>query len=72
VPGRPTAAARALTPVSAAAFDPYDDGQGDNSRLAHLAIDAGPATGWHTDWYATASFGNLKPGTDLLLDMAAR
>jgi hypothetical protein len=27
--------------------------------------------GWHTHWYATAAFGQLKPGTGLLLDMGA-
>ena len=44
-------------------------GQGDNADLAHLAIDANPATAWHTDWYTTAHFGNLYPGTGLLVDM---
>jgi hypothetical protein len=61
--------ARTLTPVSALAFDPYGNGQGENDQLAPLAIDANPATAWHTDWYTTASFGNLKPGAGLLLDM---
>ena len=42
---------------------------GDNPELARLAIDGSPATAWHTQWYATAAFGNLKPGTGLLLDM---
>ena len=50
-------------------FDPYGDGQGENNQLAYLAIDGNPATAWHTEWYASASFGNLKPGTGLLLDM---
>jgi len=63
------APARTLTPVSAAAFGPPGAGQGDNSDLAPLAIDANPATAWHTDWYATARFGNLYPGTGLLVDM---
>jgi cytoskeletal protein RodZ len=62
-------AARTLTPVSAAAFGPSGAGQGDNGGLAHLAIDANPATAWHTDWYTTARFGNLYPGTGLLVDM---
>ncbi len=59
---------RVLTPASAAAFG-FSGGQGDNSDLAHLAIDRNPATAWHTDWYTTAQFGNLYPGTGLLLDM---
>jgi O-antigen/teichoic acid export membrane protein len=63
--GRP----RVLKPVSAVSFDPYGDGQGENNQLAYLAIDGNPATAWHTDWYATASFGDMKLGTGLLLDM---
>jgi hypothetical protein len=61
--------ARTLTPVSAAAFGPSGTGQGDAPQLAPLAIDGHPATAWHTDWYATASFGGLYAGTGLLLDM---
>jgi O-antigen/teichoic acid export membrane protein len=65
----PVPSVRALKPVSAVAFDPYGDSQGENSSLVPLAIDASRATSWHTQWYATARFGNLKPGTGLLLDM---
>ena len=61
--------AQVLKPVSAVSFDPYGDGLGGNNQLAYLAIDGNPATAWHTEWYASASFGNLKPGTGLLLDM---
>jgi hypothetical protein len=60
---------RALTPASAAAFGPAGAGQGDNPALAPLAIDANPTTAWHTDWYTSAQFGNLYPGTGLLVDM---
>ena len=67
-----TATARALKPVRAMSFDPYSTGQGENAQLAPLAIDANPATAWHTDWYASARFGSLKPGTGLLLDMGRR
>jgi hypothetical protein len=59
---------RALTPAAAAAFG-SSGGRGDNSDLARLAIDGNPATAWHTDWYATPRFGNLYPGTGLLVDM---
>jgi len=65
----PAANLRALKPVSATPFDPYGSGQGENSDLAPRAIDTSPATAWHTQWYTTARFGNLKPGTGLLLDM---
>jgi O-antigen/teichoic acid export membrane protein len=68
-PAAAVPSARALKPVSATAFDPYGDGQGENNSLVPLAIDASRATAWHTQWYATARFGNLKPGTGLLLDM---
>jgi hypothetical protein len=63
------AAVRTLTPASAAAFGASGAGQGDNGGLAPLAIDANPATAWHTDWYTSAHFGNLYPGTGLLVDM---
>jgi len=68
-PPRPAVAARALPPASAAAFGPLGESDGDNPQLARLAIDGSPATAWHTQWYTTAAFGNLKPGTGLLLDM---
>lgn len=68
-PATPGSAVRTLTPASAAAFNPASAAQGDHADLAHLAIDADPATAWHTDWYATAHFGNLYPGTGLLVDM---
>jgi cytoskeletal protein RodZ len=66
---RGTVPVRALTPVSATAFGPYGAGQGDNPQVASLAIDRDRATAWRTDWYTTAQFGNLYPGTGLLLDM---
>ena len=62
----PTAA---LAPVSAAAFGPEGTAEGDNPQNAALALAGHPATPWHTSWYATARFGDLKAGTGLLLDM---
>jgi hypothetical protein len=62
----PAVPALTLTPVSAAAFGPAG---GDNPQLARLAVDGNRATGWHTDRYTSARFGNLYPGTGLLLDM---
>lgn len=58
-----------LKPVSAGSFNPYGNGQDENSKLAPSAIDDNSATAWRTAWYASARFGNLKPGTGLLLDM---
>jgi transcriptional regulator with XRE-family HTH domain len=59
------AAAAQLVPVSVTAFGP---GGGDNPQLAHLVL-SGNGGGWHSDWYTSASFGNLYQGTGLLLDM---
>jgi len=59
---------RILRPVSAAAFG-FAGRPGDHGELARLAIDRNPATAWNTDWYTTARFGNLYPGTGLLVDM---
>jgi hypothetical protein len=58
-----------LTPVSAAAFGPGGTAQGDNPQNARLALAGNPATPWHTSWYATARFGDLRTGTGLLLDL---
>jgi X-X-X-Leu-X-X-Gly heptad repeat protein len=66
----PTAAqAQPLSPVSVTAFGPGGAGQGDNPNLAPLAITSNPSAGWHSDWYSTASFGDMQSGTGLLLDM---
>jgi hypothetical protein len=62
------ASPRVITPASASAIG-FAGRPGDNSDLANLAIDRKPATAWRTDWYTTALFGNLYPGTGLLLDM---
>jgi hypothetical protein len=70
----PTAAASApapvpLTAVRATAFGPGGSGQGDDPQQASLTLEPSDSTGWHTDWYASASFGGLQSGTGLLLDM---
>jgi putative peptidoglycan lipid II flippase len=65
-------AVHTLTPVSATSFDPYGTGQGENSSLAPLAIDARLGTAWHTEWYASPRLGNLKPGTGLLIELGQR
>lgn len=59
----------ALTPASAAAFQPFGAKHGDHANLAYLAIDGRLTTAWDTDWYKTAHLGNLYPGTGLLVDM---
>jgi hypothetical protein len=68
-PAVPLTTSVPLTPASAAAFGAGGAGQGDNPQDARLAIDHSRATAWTTDWYTSARFGNLYPGTGLLLDM---
>jgi hypothetical protein len=64
---KPTPRTRLLTPAGAQALG--FSGTGDDSANAHLAIDGNPGTAWRTDWYTSAAFGNLYPGTGLLVDM---
>lgn len=65
----PVAATTVLKPAGIAAYGPGGTGQGDNPGLAPLALGGNAAKPWHSDWYATPRFGNLQPGTGLLLDM---
>ena len=63
----PVAATTPLKPLSVAAFG--GTRSGDHPDLAPFALDGNAAKPWHTDWYATPQFGNLQPGTGLMLDM---
>jgi hypothetical protein len=65
----PVPEAQALAPVAAAAFGPTGTGTGDDPGNAYEAIDASAATAWLTAWYRSAAFGDLQPGTGLLIDM---
>jgi Helix-turn-helix domain len=65
-PAQTAGPAQPLAPVRATAFGPNG---GDNPQLAHLVIGGRHAAGWHSDWYTSARFGNLYPGTGLLLNM---
>ncbi|HEX6450393.1 MAG TPA: helix-turn-helix domain-containing protein [Trebonia sp.] len=57
-------------PVSLAeAFGPNGPADGDNPDNAMNTVRPGAAGPWTTQWYATATFGQLKSGTGLLLDM---
>jgi cytoskeletal protein RodZ len=71
-PAPPAVPVQVLRPVKAVAFGPRGTKTGDNPRQAAAVIHASHATGWHSDWYNTAAFGHLKPGTGLLLDMGRR
>lgn len=65
----PSQASARLAAASATAFGPGGTAQGDNPQQAALVLNRRDRAGWHTDWYATARFGNLQPGTGLLLNM---
>ena len=53
-------------------FGPGGEGTGTARRPRPLAVDGSRATAWHSDWYTSAAFGNLKPGTGLLVDLGRR
>ncbi len=65
------AAAVVLKPVSANSFDAYgNDGGNENGTEAQYAIAGIHGRYWHTSYYLNyPAFGNLKPGTGLILDM---
>ncbi len=66
-PSPARSAARALTVASVAAFGPNGTSDGDNPGIASRVLNGGGA--WYSSWYATPQFGNLQPGTGILLDM---
>jgi hypothetical protein len=61
--------AHPLGVTSAAAFGPDGLSDGDNPGLASRIVDVSTDLAWYSEWYATPYFGNLKPGTGILLDM---
>jgi hypothetical protein len=75
-PTRPSASSPAhvttITPTSASGFDalnPADAGD-ENSNLAGNVLDGNPQ-GWNTQYYDSAHFGNLKPGTGFILNLGS-
>ncbi|MCW2936716.1 MAG: hypothetical protein JWM19_7678 [Actinomycetia bacterium] len=58
-----------LAVQGASAFGPDGVADGDNPQGASQVITPGSPLPWRTDWYTTATFGMLKDGTGLLLDM---
>lgn len=72
----PAASTVVATPVplpvsSAIAFGPAGTADGDNPSEAALAVNGNSSTFWQTDWYASANFSGLQPGTGLLLDLGS-
>jgi hypothetical protein len=66
----PSPAARSLPVTSIVTFGPQGPADGDNPKIVSRVNQAGSQP-WYSSWYATPEFGNLQPGTGLLLDMGA-
>ncbi|GAB3210698.1 hypothetical protein SAMN02745673_02716 [Marinactinospora thermotolerans DSM 45154] len=60
-----------LEPAGADGFDPQGDDGDEHGDKAGLAIDGDPSTSWNTQGYNSESFGNLKSGVGLIIDMGA-
>jgi hypothetical protein len=67
-PGVVAGAALNLTTLPIRDFDPAGDKQ-ENPDQVRNAVDGVPTTAWATDLYKSATFGGLKPGVGLLLDL---
>lgn len=65
-----TTVPRQLAITTAHSFDPADRTGFENEAAAMNAVDADSLTSWSTDAYATRSFGNLKAGVGLVIDLA--
>jgi hypothetical protein len=61
-----------LSVASVAAFGPDGLIDGDNPSTAENAIAANPTQPWSTQWYISPTFGMLKHGTGLLLDLGSK
>ena len=61
----------ALRPVRVASAQPFAEAgaSSDHPEEAPLATDGDTSTAWYTQHYATASFGGLRSGSGLLLDL---
>ena len=62
-------AVREVTPSGVTAVGPGGADDGDNPGSAGLALSGDPGSPWRSHWYTTSAFGNLKPGTGLLLTL---
>jgi hypothetical protein len=59
-----------LTLSAVTAYDPEGDGQEGETTLAR-AWDGDQASAWRSQWYVSASYGGLKSGLGLLVDLGA-
>ena len=74
-PGRstPLTSVSQLQPARAQGFDPLTspsaDPSNEETQNAKYAIDGSMSTDWSSQWYASPEFGQLKPGSGLMIDM---
>ena len=66
-----TTTPRQLAISTAHSFDPTDKTGFENEPAAMNAVDADSLTSWSTDAYNSRSFGNLKSGVGLVIDLTA-
>ena len=65
----PGSAAHPLGVASVTAFGPAGTSDGDNPAIAYRILDVSTEEPWYSQWYATPSFGGLRTGTGLLLNL---
>ena len=61
-----------LPVASAMAFGPNGPADGDDASGASSVIAASASQPWATQWYSTATFGMLKHGTGIMLDLGSK
>ena len=69
VPRAGSPAPHPLGVSSIAAVGPAGPSDGDNPQIAVRLLDVDTDQPWYSQWYATPSFGGLRSGTGLLLDL---
>ena len=67
---RTTTASGPITIKDATGFDPEGD-QSEKDSLAKAVLDGNPATAWQSEGYNSPSFGGLKKGVGLILDLGS-
>jgi hypothetical protein len=68
--GGAVAAGDAVPIVSGDVYDPFGDGEPENTSKVPLAFDGAPSTAWSTlEYRGSPAFGNLKDGVGLVLDL---
>ena len=70
-PATTTTTPRQLAISTAHSFDPADKTGFENESAAMNAVDADSLTSWSTEAYNSRTFGNLKAGVGIVIDLAA-